>query len=127
MNNKRRQSGFILIVAVSMIPLVAVGIWVLTRHSGYLIRETQTQTLRAQAVNIACSARAWADLHKTQLLTAPPEQTFRPDLSGLQIRRGSCRINILSRSASECTLEITAVAQSGTKSWTKKRTGVISR
>lgn len=110
-----------------MMPLVAVGIWVIIRHSGYLIRETQTQTLRAQAVNITCSARAWADLHKAQILAAPPEQTFRPDLSGLQIRRGSCQINILSQTPSGCTVEITAVARSGANAWTEKRSIGLSR
>jgi hypothetical protein len=127
MKNKRKQSGFILIVAVSLIPLVAVGIWVLTRNTHYLIRETQTQRLQTEARNIVCSAQAWADLNKDQILSAPQEQTWTLDPEPLQIPRGSCRLSILSRSPDGCTLQIAAVAQSGDKSWTEKRTMTLSR
>ncbi len=127
MKNKRKQSGFILIVAVSMIPLVAIGIWVLTRHAHYLVRETQTKQLQTQARNIACSAQAWAGLNKNQILDAPQEQTWTLDTQPLQIPHAACRISVLSRSPDGCTLEIDAFVQSGDNSWTEKRTMDLSR
>jgi len=125
--NKRKQSGFILLFAIALIPLVGIGILVATQHSRYLIQETRYRALQAEARNIVCSAEAWIDLHPEQIRSAPPGQVLEPDLSGLEIARGSCRVELLSATPSARTIEITAVSKSGTKSWKETRTIVLSR
>ena len=113
--------------ALALIPLVGIGIWVMTQHALRLTQGTHYRRLQNGARNLVCSGQAWAQLHQAQIVTAPPGQVWELDLSELETARGSCRVKIISRTSSACTLEITAVSRSGAKSWVENRTMVLVR
>jgi type II secretory pathway pseudopilin PulG len=125
MNKKQNKSGFILLAVIVVIPLVGIGIALLGCFSHQMILQTRWRTLQGQARNLAFSGRSWAELHKTQLLSAPPQQTWMLKIDSLQTADGECRIKRLSDSSEGTQFEITAVAQSGSKKWTIRQTLVL--
>ncbi|HPC65425.1 MAG TPA: hypothetical protein PK525_12495, partial [Anaerohalosphaeraceae bacterium] len=88
MNKKQNKSGFILLAAIAVIPLVGIGISLLSRFGHQMVLQTRWRTLQGQARNLAFSGRSWAELHKTQLLSAPSQQTWTLKIDSLQAADG---------------------------------------
>ena len=114
-----------MLAAIAVIPLVGIGISLLSRFGHQMVLQTRWRTLQGQARNLAFSGRSWAELHKTQLLSAPPQQTWMLKIDSLQAADGECRIQRLSNDSEGSRFEITAVAQSGSKRWTLRQTLVL--
>ncbi len=114
-----------MLAVIVVIPLVGIGIALLGRFSHQMILQTRQRTLQGQARNLAFSGRSWAELHKAQLLSAPPQQTWTLKIDSLQAADGECRIQRLSDDSEGSRFEITAVALSGSKKWTIRQTLVL--
>jgi len=128
MKNKRNKSGMIILLCVIvLIPLVGIGLGVIGQYSRLLILETGYRNLQVETQNIICSAQAWALVHQQKLQAAAVGHVFKPDLSELNVSGGECEITILSRTDDACDVQITARAESGTKSWTQRQTCTLLR
>ncbi len=127
MKPPRKSSGFILLAAIALLPLVSIGIGLLTRYTHFLIEQTQYRTLQAEARNLAFSAHTWVCLHKQELLAAPPQQTWTLEPDSIPSAQGCCRITRLSGQTHAVPVELEAVAQIGRRKYTFRQLLILTR
>ena len=127
MNKKRKQSGFVLLYVILLLPLFSMGVWLLMQDSLLLIRETKMQGLRTDVRNLLCSGRAWAGLHRQELLAAEPGTVFRPEIAELEILHGTCQLQVVSQTDSACTIQIQASSAVGRVSYETDQTLTLSK
>lgn len=127
MNRPRKQSGFVLLAAVAVIPLVGIGITLIYRYACFLSEQTSYRMLQTEARNLALSAQAWARLHQADLLAAAPQRTWTLPAHLGPNRQAECSLTRLADEKDGAPLLIRAVVRSGKKQWTIRQTLMISR
>lgn len=95
-----RKNGFILLLAIAMIPLVGVVLAVLAANSKILTLYTRREVLRADAENAALSGLAWVRKNPQEAKSLAPGEPMLLTIADGTARQVRCRIE-LDRSTAE--------------------------
>jgi hypothetical protein len=108
MRNPRRQQGFILLIVVLLLGLMAIGITVWAAQTKDLMIQTKLHTTQAGLDNAIASAAEWAKLNPDILKKTPPSQWIRLNTNQLRIPGLECHYRMIDN-ALHTEIEINAV------------------
>ena len=91
---RTRDGGFILIMVVALMPLIAMALVVLSTGLKTLMLESSRAGIEAQSRDLAASALAWARLNAKDMSRQEGSFTVQLDTSALAMDRSICHVTV---------------------------------
>lgn len=104
-----RDKGFILFIAVAVIPLIGIAMLLLASGTKTMIAETAMMREQANERNLTASAIAWVKLNKDELAGQREGFTKQLDVTAFDLKHARCTVTLLKVTKDEAHVMIEAV------------------
>lgn len=108
---RHNQKGFILFIAVAMIPLIGIATLLMSSSTRMLVGELKLARRQANERNLLASATAWVKQNQDKLVKEPQGFTKELDTWAFDIKHSKCTITIESIADGIAHVKIEAAAR----------------
>lgn len=92
--HNRNRGGFILFIAVAMIPLIGIAVVLLSSDTRMLLGETNLAKRQAYKRNLIASGDAWVRLNRDELLKEAEGFTKELDVTEFDLKQVRCTVTL---------------------------------
>ncbi len=104
-----RNKGFILFIAVAVIPLIGIAMLLLASGTKMMIAETAMMREQANERNLTASAVAWVKANQRELVGRQEGFTKELDVTGFDLKHARCTVTLVKVTKDEAYVMIEAV------------------
>ena len=104
-----RDKGFILFIAVAVIPLIGIAMLLLASGTKTMIAETAMAREQANERNLTASAVAWVKANKDELAGQREGFTKQLDITAFDLKHARCTVTLVKVTKDEAHVMIEAV------------------
>ncbi len=104
-----RDKGFILFIAVAMIPVIGIAMLLLASSTKMMIAETAMMREQANERNLTASAVAWVKSNQHELAGWQEGFTKELDVSAFNLKHARCTVTLVNLTKDEAHVTIEAV------------------
>ncbi len=104
-----RNKGFILFIAVAVIPLIGIAMLLLASGAKTMVAETAMATEQANERNLTASAVAWVKANRNELVAQQEGFTKQLDVAAFDLKHARCTVTLLKVTEDELHVMIEAV------------------
>ena len=104
-----RDKGFILFIAVAMIPLIGIAMLLLASGTKTMIAETAMMREQANERNLTTSAVAWVKANQHELIGRQEGFTKQLDVTAFNLKHARCTVTLVKVTEDEAHVMIEAV------------------
>ena len=104
-----RNKGFILYIAVAVIPLIGIAMLLLASGAKTMVAETALVTEQANERNLTASAVAWVKTNQHELVGWQEGFTKQLDVTAFDLKHAQCTVTLVKVSEDEAHVMIEAV------------------
>lgn len=106
MQTNRRHRGFVLIIAVVLIPLFGFAMMLTTSHTAQLSRSLRAVEQQLEYKNLRLSAEAWLEVNRQTVLNLEPGESMAVPTGDIAAHPTECTVELTSRDNSGATLNL---------------------
>ncbi|HDS85427.1 MAG TPA: hypothetical protein ENN97_09575 [Phycisphaerales bacterium] len=115
MRTNRRHRGFVLILAVALIPLFGFAMLLTTSHTAQLSRSLRAVEQQTEYKNLRLSAEAWLAANRQTVLNLEPGESMALPIGDVAAHPTDCTVELTSRDSSGATAIIAFQIEQGQK------------
>ena len=104
-----RNKGFILFIAVAMIPLIGIAMLLLASGAKTMVAETAMAKEQANERNLMASAVAWVKANRNELVGQQQGFTKQLDVAAFDMKHARCTVTLVKVNKDEAHVMIEAV------------------
>ncbi len=104
-----RDKGFILFIAVAVIPLIGIAMLLLASGTKTMVAETAMATEQANERNLTASAVAWVKANQHELVGRQEGFTKQLDITAFNLKHARCTVTLVKVAKDEAHVMIEAV------------------
>ncbi len=104
-----RDKGFILFIAVAMIPVIGIAMLLLASDTKTMVAETAMMREQAHERNLTASAVAWVKANKDELAGWQEGFTKQLDITAFNLKHARCTVTLVKLTKDEAHVMIEAV------------------
>ncbi len=104
-----RNKGFILFIAVAMIPVIGIAMLLLASGTKTMVAETAMMREQAHERNLTASAVAWVKSNKDELAGRQEGFTKQLDVSAFDLKHARCTVTLVKLTKDEAHVMIETV------------------
>ena len=104
-----RDKGFVLFIAVAVIPLIGIAMLLLAAGAKTMIAETAMMTEQANERNLTASAVAWVKANQHELVGRQEGFTKQLDITAFNLKHARCTVTLVKVTEDEAHVMIEAV------------------
>ena len=104
-----RDKGFILFIAVAVIPLIGIAMLLLASGAKTMIAETAMMREQANERNLTASAVAWVKANQHELIGRQQGFTKQLDITAFNLKHARCTVTLVKLTKDEAHVMIEAV------------------
>ncbi len=104
-----RDKGFILFIAVAVIPLIGIAMLLLASGTKTMIAETAMMREQANERNLTASAVAWVKANQHELIGRQAGLTKQLDIAAFNLKHARCTVTLVKVTEDEAHVMIEAV------------------
>ncbi len=104
-----RDKGFILFIAVAVIPLIGIAMLLLASGAKTMVAETAMAKEQANERNLTASAVAWVKANRHELVAQQEGFTKQLDVAAFDLKHARCTVTIVTVTEDEAHVMIEAV------------------
>ncbi len=104
-----RDKGFILFIAVAVIPLIGIAMLLLASGAKTMIAETAMMREQANERNLTASAVAWVKANQHELIGRQQGFTKQLDITAFNLKHARCTVTLVKVTKDEAHVMIEAV------------------
>ena len=104
-----RDKGFILFIAVAVIPLIGIAMLLLASGAKTMIAETAMMREQANERNLTASAVAWVKANQHELIGRQQGFTKQLDITAFNLKHARCTVTLVKLTKDEARVMIEAV------------------
>ena len=104
-----RNKGFILFIAVAMIPVIGIAMLLLASGTKTMVAETAMMREQAHERNLTASAVAWVKANKDELAGRQEGFTKQLDVSAFDLKHARCTVTLVKLTKDEAHVMIETV------------------
>ncbi len=104
-----RDKGFILFIAVAVIPLIGIAMLLLASGAKTMVAETAMATEQANERNLTASAVAWVKANQHELIGRRQGFTKQLDVAAFNLKHARCTVTLVKLTKDEAHVMIEAV------------------
>ncbi len=115
MNRKMKQDGFLLLIVIALLPLIAMVVYSLSGTLKVMAFDTITALLEAQSRNVIASAKAWSEHNAEKLLRQKSDYHVTLDIPGLRSISSACDLMVIDVVGQVAEIELKTVCTYGNR------------
>lgn len=115
MTKKIKQDGFLLLIVIAMLPLVAMVVYMLSGSLKVMAFDTITALLEAQSRNVITSAKAWSEHNAEKLLRQESDYRIKLSIPNPPPISSTCDIIIIDVRDEVAKIEVKTVCTYGNR------------
>ena len=127
MSGPIRQNGFILVIVITALALIAAELFILTGSSNTILFQANNAYLEACQQNLAASALAWMEHKSLSSHLENLDETIVLDTGSLGINKASLDLKITKHLEKQTEVQIKTSCQRGRLTLNRKRNYQIER
>ncbi len=104
-----RNKGFILFIAVAMIPVIGIAMLLLASGTKTMVAETALMREQANERNLTASAVAWVKANQHELVGRQEGFTKELDVTAFSLKHARCTVTLVKLTKDEAHVMIEAV------------------
>ncbi len=104
-----RNKGFILFIAVAVIPLIGIAMLLLASGTKTMVAETALMTEQANERNLTASAVAWVKANQHELVGRQEGFTKQLNVTAFDLKHARCAVTLVKVTEDEAHVMIEAV------------------
>ena len=104
-----RDKGFILFIAVAVIPVIGIAMLLLASGTKTMVAETALMTEQANERNLTASAVAWVKANQHELVGWQEGFTKQLDITAFDLKHACCTVTLVKVTEDEAHVMIEAV------------------
>lgn len=115
MTKKIKQDGFLLLIVIAMLPLVAMVVYMLSANLKVMAFDTITALLQAQSRNVIASAKAWSEHNAKNLLRKESDYHIKLNAPNPPPISSTCDLTIIDVRGQLAEIEVKTVCTYGNR------------